>query len=157
MNITYFMEYITHQMIPFNGIFNVDTIEAQRGFTDPNGENGKSGGSLSAQLSEYYNRHLNPTDLPDADDIEALSAINHAQGLFDDRLERSFKSALGEIKKLGYPGFSDPDIKLSSKVNPIDSLEHDAAVVFDVQKQGFGNSEFSLPRRLYISRMLLLI
>ncbi|PHR89115.1 MAG: ATP-dependent endonuclease [Moritella sp.] len=132
---------------PFNGIFNVDTIEAQRGFTDPNGENGKAGGSLSAQLSEYYNRHLNPTDLPDEDDIEALSAINAAQDLFDDRLERSFKSALGEIKKLGYPGFSDPDIKLSSKVNPIESLEHDAAVVFDVQQQGFGNSEFSLPEK----------
>ncbi len=43
---------------PFNGIFNVDTIEAQRGFTDPNGENGKAGGSLSTQLSEYYARHL---------------------------------------------------------------------------------------------------
>lgn len=132
---------------PFNGIFNVDTIEAQRGFTDPNGENGKSGGSLSTQLSEYYNRHLNPTDLPDEDDIDALSAINTAQGLFDDRLDRSFKSALGEIKTLGYPGFSDPDIKLSSQINPIESLNHDAAVVFDVQKQSFGNSEFSLPEK----------
>ncbi|MBL1418059.1 MAG: AAA family ATPase [Moritella sp.] len=132
---------------PFNGIFNVDTIEAQRGFTDPNGENGKTGGSLSAQLSEYYNRHLNPTDLPDEDDIKALSAINTAQDLFDERLDRSFKSALGEIKTLGYPGFSDPDIKLSSKVNPIEGLNHDAAVVFDVQKQSFGNSVFSLPEK----------
>jgi len=132
---------------PFNGIFNVDTIEAQRGFTDPNGENGKTGGSLSTQLSEYYNRHLNPTDLPDEDDIDALSAINDAQDLFDARLELSFESALGEIKTLGYPGFSDPDIKLSSKINPIESLEHDAAVVFDVHKQGFSNSVFSLPEK----------
>jgi predicted ATP-dependent endonuclease of OLD family len=132
---------------PFNGIFKVDTIEAQRGFTDPNGENGKTGGSLSTQLSEYYNRHLNPTDLPDEDDIKALSAINTAQDLFDERLALSFESALGEIKTLGYPGFSDPDIKLSSKVNPIEGLNHDAAVIFDVQKQSFGNSVFSLPEK----------
>jgi len=132
---------------PFSELFKVDTIEAQRGFTDPNAENGKSGGSLSTQLSEYYNRHLNPTDLPDEDDIAALSAINTAQGLFDDRLDLSFKSALGEIKTLGYPGFSDPDIKLSSRVNPIESLDHDAAVVFDVQKQGFDDSVFSLPEK----------
>lgn len=132
---------------PFNGLFKVDTIEAQRGFTDPNGEKVKAGGSLSIQLSEYYNRHLNPTDLPDEDDIEALSAINKAQDLFDDRLGRSFESALGEIKTLGYPGFSDPDIKLSSKVNPIESLDHDAAVIFDVHKQGFSDSVFSLPEK----------
>ena len=135
------------EVYPFNGLFNVDTIEAQRGFTDPNGENGKAGESLSTQLSEYYNRHLNPTDLPDEDDIKALSAINKAQDLFDERLDNSFKSALGEIKTLGYPGFSDPDIKLSSKVNPIEGLDHDASVVFDVQKQGFGNTVFSLPEK----------
>lgn len=140
-------ESLPLESYPFNGLFKVDTIEAQRGFTDPNGENGKAGGSLSTQLSEYYNRHLNPTDLPDEDDIKALSAINIAQELFDVRLERSFESALGEIKTLGYPGFSDPDIKLSSKVNPIESLNHDAAVVFDVHKQGFSNSVFSLPEK----------
>lgn len=140
-------ESLPLESYPFNGLFKVDTIEAQRGFTDPNGENGKAGGSLSTQLSEYYSRHLNPTDLPNEDDIVALSAINDAQDQFDARLERSFSSALGEIKGLGYPGFSDPDIKLSSKVNPIESLDHDAAVVFDVHKQGFSNSVFSLPEK----------
>ena len=132
---------------PFSGIFNVDTIEAQRGFKDPNGDNGNIGESLSSQLGEYYERHLNPTDLPDEGDIEALSAISTAQNLFDLRLESSFKSALGEIKTLGYPGFNDPDIRLSSKVNPIESLDHDAAVVFDVKKQGFGDATFSLPEK----------
>jgi predicted ATP-dependent endonuclease of OLD family len=132
---------------PFDGIFKVDVIEAQRGFSDPNGENSKSNGSLSSQLNEYYHRHLNPSDLPEEDDLKALEAIDSAQTLFDERLEYSFKSALGEIKKLGYPGFNDPDIKLSSKVNPIESLNHDAAVIFDIQKNSFNNFDYSLPEK----------
>lgn len=132
---------------PFKGLFKVDTIDAQRGFSDPNGEYSKAGCSLSSQLNEYYDRHLNPTDLPDDKDIDALEAISSAQTLFDERLENSFKKALGEIKKLGYPGFSDPDIKLSSRVNPIESLNHEAGVVFDIQNKNFGNQSFSLPEK----------
>lgn len=85
--------------------------------------------------------------LPDENDLDALKAIGEAKGQFDKRLNESFHSALGEIKQLGYPGFSDPDIKLSSKVNPIESLDHDAAVIFDIQKQGFGNQDYSLPEK----------
>jgi predicted ATP-dependent endonuclease of OLD family len=49
---------------------------------------------------------------------------------------------------LGYPGFNDPDIKLSSRINPIESLEHDAAIIFDTQKRGFkGLDNFSLPEK----------
>lgn len=132
---------------PFNGIFKVDTIDAQRGHTDPNGENSNESGSLSSLLNEYYNRHLNPNDLPNENDIEALTAIDEAKNLFDGRLEKAFESALGEIKTLGYPGFSDPDIKLSSKVNPIEGLDHDASVIFNVQKNGLGSGAFSLPEK----------
>ncbi|EGQ7782459.1 AAA family ATPase [Vibrio parahaemolyticus] len=132
---------------PFKGLFKVDTIEAQRGFTDPNSEQVNAGSTLSSQLHEYYIRHLNPTDLPDEEDLPALKAIEEAQAEFDKKLDKSFKGALGEIQALGYPGFSDPDIKLSSRVNPIDGLEHDAAVIFDIQKQGFDNHTYSLPEQ----------
>lgn len=132
---------------PFKGIFKVDTIEAQRGFSDPNSEQMNVSNSLSSQLHEYYIRHLNPTDLPDVEDLPALKAIEDAQLEFDKKLDNSFKGALGEIQALGYPGFSDPDIKLSSRVNPIDGLQHDAAVIFDIQKQGFENQTFSLPEQ----------
>ncbi len=132
---------------PFKGLFKVDTIEAQRGFTDPGSEYAHSGSTLSGQLHEYYIRHLNPTDLPDDEDLPALKAIEEAQEKFDEKLDKSFKGALGEVQALGYPGFNDPDIKLSSRVNPIDGLAHDAAVIFDIQKKGFDNHTFALPEQ----------
>lgn len=132
---------------PFKGIFRVDTIEAQRGFSDPHSDTGKSVSNLSSQLNEYYKRHLNPSDMPEAEDLGALEAIEKAQTEFDKRLDIAFEKTLGEIKELGYPGFTDPDIKLSSRLNPIDTLEHDTAVIFDVRKQNFGDQTFSLPEQ----------
>ncbi|EJM7154435.1 AAA family ATPase [Vibrio parahaemolyticus] len=132
---------------PFQGIFRVDTIEAQRGFSDPHSDLGKSTSSLSSQLNEYYKRHLNPSDMPEAEDLDALEAVEKAQIEFDSRLDKAFEKTLGEIKELGYPGFTDPDIKLSSRLNPIDTLEHDAAVIFDIRKQNFGDNTFSLPEQ----------
>ncbi|EEO02202.1 pathogenesis related protein [Vibrio albensis VL426] len=129
------------------GDYRVDTIEAQRGFTDPHSDSGKTVSSLSSQLNEYYKRHLNPSEMPEAEDLGALEAIENAQTEFDKRLDTAFEKTLGEIKELGYPGFTDPDIKLSSRLNPIDTLEHDAAVVFDVRKQNFGDNTFSLPEQ----------
>lgn len=85
--------------------------------------------------------------MPEAEDLGALEAIEKAQIEFDKRLDTAFEKTLGEIKELGYPGFTDPDIKLSSRLNPIDTLEHDAAVVFDVRKQNFGDNTFSLPEQ----------
>jgi len=137
---------------PFHGLFKVDMIEAQRGFSDPNSSQGnskKSDSKLSTQLNTYYSRHLNPTELPDEGDITALRAIDTAKASFDERLNDSFKDALGEIKGLGYPGFNDPDIKLSSKVNPVESLDHEAAILFEIQKQDgeIGSGTFSLPEK----------
>ncbi|PSU85216.1 ATP-dependent endonuclease [Photobacterium phosphoreum] len=140
-------ESICFDVDPFKGLFRVDTIEAQRGFSDPHSESGKPTNSLSSQLNEYYKRHLNPSDMPEAEDLGALEAIEKAQIEFDKRLDTAFEKTLGEIKELGYPGFTDPDIKLSSRLNPIDTLEHDAAVVFDVRKQNFGDNTFSLPEQ----------
>jgi predicted ATP-dependent endonuclease of OLD family len=143
------VEQAPMEAYPFNGIFKVDVIEAQRGFTDPNSsENKQSNGGLSGQLKKYYEHHLNPTDLPDVADLGALESIDKAKEIFDERLNQSFAKALGEIKTLGYPGFNDPDIKLSSRINPIDSLDHDAAIIFDTQKRGFTDLDnFSLPEK----------
>lgn len=139
------------EFYPFHGLFKVSVIEAQRGFSDPNSShnNSNKNSNLSTQLNDYYSRHLNPTELPDEDDLEALQAIDVAKASFDERLNQSFKGALDEIKQLGYPGFNDPDIKLSSKVNPIESLDHEASVLFEIQKQDYNvdNPSFSLPEK----------
>lgn len=122
---------------PFNGLFKVDIIDATRGFSDPNSAQpgaSPSGSTLASLISRYYKRHLNPSDLPDQDDLEALNAIAEAQHVFDEKLNTAFSQAIGEIKNLGYPGFNDPNIRLSSRVDPIDNLDHETGILFDLQQ-----------------------
>jgi predicted ATP-dependent endonuclease of OLD family len=130
---------------PLKGIVRVDIINAQRGFSDSNNDEDNVSGKLSSQLREYYSKHLNPEENPTEGDIEALSAISEAQESFDTRLQNSFKPSIGELENLGYPGFSDPSITLSSKVDPMDSLKHSAAVKFDILKDKSEKSLYSLP------------
>lgn len=122
---------------PFNGLFKVDIIDATRGFSDPNSSqpgSSQSGSTLASLINRYYKRHLNPSDLPDQDDLEALNAIADAQHLFDEKLNDAFSQAIGEIKNLGYPGFNDPNIRLSSRIDPIDNLDHETGILFDLQQ-----------------------
>ncbi|HGV9229961.1 TPA: AAA family ATPase [Providencia rettgeri] len=128
-------EQLPLDFYPFNGLFKVDIIDATRGFSDPYvATSSHHGGSnLASQMNKYYNRHLNPTDLPCNEDLEALKSIAYAQHSFDQRLNEVFNIPLKEIEGLGYPGFSDPHIRLSSRVNPIDSLDHEAAILFEIQ------------------------
>jgi hypothetical protein len=121
---------------PFNGLFKVDIIDATRGFSDPYVTTSSQYGAsnLASQINQYYNRHLNPTDLPCDEDLDALEAIAYAQHSFDGRLNKVFNKPLKEIETLGYPGFSDPHIRLSSRVNPIDNLDHEAAILLRSRK-----------------------
>ena len=119
---------------PFDGLIKIDVITAQRGFSDPKTEDESHSGfaSLSTQLRRYFSKHLNPSEAPDASDIEALEAIEAAKTVFSEKLVTSFKPAIGELEGLNYPGFSDPRISITSKIDPRDSLDHEAAVQFDL-------------------------
>ncbi|EOW7075817.1 AAA family ATPase [Yersinia enterocolitica] len=129
-------EQLPLDFYPFKGLFKVDIIDATRGFSDPYVSTGSQhgGSNLSSQMNQYYNRHLNPTDLPGDEDLDALKSIAYAQHSFDERLNDVFTNQLKEIEGLGYPGFTDPHIKLSSRVNPIDNLDHEASILFEIQK-----------------------
>lgn len=134
---------------PFDGLFKIDAISAQRGFSDPTTEDESHSGfaSLSTQLRQYFTKHLNPSDSPDASDIEALEAIEEAKAIFDEKLKTSFKPAIGELEGLNYPGFSDPRISLTSELRAVDTLDHKAAVQFDVLSEGFDTAALSLPEQ----------
>lgn len=121
---------------PFDGLFKIDIINAQRGFSDPNSGEGaiNTDRRLSSQLRGYFDQHLNPNELPDVSDLDALEAINTAKTAFDEKLKCSFSEAIGELEGLSYPGFSDPQILLSSKINPLEGLNHESAVQFKVIK-----------------------
>ena len=130
---------------PFDGLFKIDVITAQRGFSDPKteDESHSSFASLSTQLRRYFMKHLNPSEAPDASDIEALEAIEAAKTVFNEKLKTSFAPAIGELEGLNYPGFSDPRISIISKIDPRDSLDHETAVQFDLP----GAGSLSLPEK----------
>lgn len=129
----------------FNGLIKVDIINAQRGFSDVNSDAGDTSRArnLSNQLRSYYDKHLNPTLNPTVNDIEALKAIEGAKDLFDKNLKESFKSSLGELEGLNYPGFGNPKITLSSRLNAADTLNHETSVLYQLND----DLEFSLPEK----------
>ncbi|CZH48026.1 recombination protein F [Legionella pneumophila] len=135
---------------PFDGLFKIDIINAQRGFSDPNAGEGtvNTDRRLSSQLRHYFDKHLDPTELPEASDLDALEALEAARTAFDQKLKTSFSAAIGELERLNYPGFSDPQILLSSKVNPLEGLNHDSAVQFKVAcSEASSGNELCLPEK----------
>jgi len=126
---------------PFTGLMLIHKIDADRGLsssdTKLDGDEESPQyirSSLSSQLRVYYDKHLNPEKSPDDNDILALAAINNAKCIFDDKLKDGFKVAISELETLGYPGFTDPAITISSKIKPQDTLNHSSAVQYDVVK-----------------------
>ncbi|RXU65609.1 ATP-dependent endonuclease [Pseudomonas protegens] len=122
---------------PLIDLIRVHEINAQRGFGDSAEESvtegrGGSGKKLTEQLRTYYNRHLDPGDSPDISDLEALTAIQAAQSAFDSRLTSSFAPALEEVAGLGYPNNSDPAIRVETRLSPTDGMNHEAAVLFEL-------------------------
>ena len=124
---------------PFRGLIRIDEISAQRGFGVVGEESDEEAAStvtgsrkLSVQLRQYYTRHLDPYENPDAQDLLALKAIEEAQEVFNLRLSDGFKSPLKEMNKLGYPGVTDPKLNISTRLRPVEGLNHDAAVQFVV-------------------------
>ncbi|MFZ5978051.1 MULTISPECIES: AAA family ATPase [Hydrotalea] len=129
------------------GLIKVDIINAQRGFTDVNTEGGETTGTqknLSNQLRNYYEKHLNPELNTTEKDVEALRAMEDAKKLFEENLKESFKSAIGELEGLNYPGFGNPTISLASNINTTESLKHDSSVRYSLGDEG---AELSLPEK----------
>ncbi|MCG7432546.1 AAA family ATPase [Kocuria indica] len=138
---------------PIRSLVQIDLITAQRGFSDPATKSSPAealagrndSGRLSRQLSGYYKTHLDPNAMPDVKDLEAISVISEAQHQFDQRLHTAFSEALAEMEGLGYPGVSDPKIRVSSKLNAEQSLAHQSAVSFRIDVDGDEVEELHLP------------
>ncbi|WP_319266090.1 AAA family ATPase [uncultured Draconibacterium sp.] len=130
----------------FNGLIKVDIINAQRRFSGTNPEETESSNikNLSSQLRDYYDKHLDPFENPTPNDVNALAAIQEAKKIFDTNLKDSFKSSLGELELLNYPGFGNPKITLSSKFNTVESLNHESSVQYSLDEN---HPELSLPEK----------
>lgn len=128
---------------PLNGLIRVHEINAQRGFGEVGSEDAdndespaRTGRKLSEQLRTYYRRHLDPRDAPGVSDLDALRAIEAAQDSFDLRLTTSFQPALKEVEGLGYPGANDPKICVATRLGAVDGMDHEAAVLFELDSVG---------------------
>lgn len=141
---------------PFKGLIRIDEISAQRGFGQSDGsrdfdDDGALAGStatrrMSDQLRRYWNKHLDPFENPDPKDIDALRAIEQAQQAFDERLRDGFSAAMQEVEGMGYPGVTDPRLKISSRLKPVDGMNHDAAVQYVISTiDGDTAIELNLP------------
>ena len=95
---------------PIDHLLRIDVISAQRGFSDPKTEDDSHIGfaSLSSQLRQYFDKHLNPSDSPGPSDIEALQAIEEARKIFDEKLKNSFAAIASS--KVSIIQVSDPRI-----------------------------------------------
>lgn len=122
---------------PLKGLMRVDMIAAQRGFSDPD-TNEDTGSpqktSLSSQLRYYYDRHLDPEKEPTEEDLETLEVIKKSNDQFDKNLASKFKDPINELEDLGYPGFGNPKIHVETKVTTTDTLKHDSAVQYSLEK-----------------------
>ena len=142
---------------PFSGLIKINEINAQRGFSDIGGKSGVStsgeeegretGGSLklSEQLRSYYSKHLDPSELPEPTDIEALEGIFQAQEQFNKKLKDGFDPSFQEIEGMGYPGITDPRLSISTRIQPIDGLRHASALQYEVIASG-GSESGATPR-----------
>ena len=125
---------------PLEGLIQIDEISAQRGFgaasartqREDAGQDVRSAGRLSTQLRSYYDRHLDWRDTPELTDIKAMAALESARKAFDDRLSEAFDKALVELQKLGYPGISDPKLKIATKLKLQDGLSHESAIQYEI-------------------------
>ncbi|QFX95105.1 ATP-dependent nuclease [Acidithiobacillus thiooxidans] len=125
---------------PLHGLIRVNEINAQRGLgetdgadIDPEAAKDHDTQKLSDQLRTYYTKHLDPFQTPGVADLAALQAIETAQKAFDKRLHASFADAFTEVEGMGYPGVSDPKLKITSKLKTVDGLDHDAALSFEIK------------------------
>lgn len=133
---------------PLDGLIQIDEISAQRGFGSPTtprvqrdeaGAEVRGGRRLSTQLRSYYDNHLDWQDTPELSDIKAMEALDKARKAFDERLSESFDKALKELQKLGYPGISDPKLKIATKLKLQDGLSHDSAVQYEIPAAAGGH------------------
>ncbi|WOS39144.1 AAA family ATPase [Xanthomonas rydalmerensis] len=138
---------------PFKGLIRIDEISAQRGLgfaasSSTSGDNmdaeiSRFGKKLSTQLRNYYSQHLDPSDQPEEKDLKALQALHQARVDFGKQLSESFKSALEELENVGYPGLTDPKLRLAADLRPLDALNHGSALHYEVPTHlaevGFSN------------------
>lgn len=126
----------SHVSSPIKNLVKIDVINAQRGLNDPGDEKSESNNKkLSVELRKYYDDYLKPSEeLLEPEDLNFIKESNDVEKRFDKRLNKSFMEPIEELRTLGYPGFTDPQIHVATKINYTDGLNHDSAVQYSTTR-----------------------
>lgn len=114
-------------------LIKIDVVNAQRGLNDSDNNEIQSN-KLSVQLKQYYKRHSKPSDEINKEDLKLLESRKEAENKFDIILKEEFKAPIKELRDLGYPGFTDPSINVTSKLSFEEGINHESAVQYSVYK-----------------------
>lgn len=128
---------------PLVSLIKIDSIEAFREFSDPEGRNDNEIDTLSKQLQAYYRSNFEDETQFDLDDLKLLGEMKRATETYDEKLDKSFRAPIAELNNINYPGFQNPEIHVKSHVSIVDSITHESSVQFTVQ----GDDELSLPEK----------
>ena len=105
-----------------NSLLKVDFVRAHRDLTDPDGL--ARSDNLSRRLSSFYQHNLQQYGT----DHRALRALAESEQRLNEHFDRVFADTLEAIRRLGYPGITDPEIEIRSSLTGHSVLRSSAAV-----------------------------
>ncbi|MFE3455871.1 ATP-dependent endonuclease [Nonomuraea sp. NPDC059194] len=103
-------------------LLRVDFMDAQRHLSDAS-SHGRAE-DLSKKLSSFYRRNLDKYQV----NLKALSTLAASEASLNAHFATVFDSTLNNIRTLGYPGFSNPEIVVKTSLKP-ETLVHENAGV----------------------------
>ena len=128
---------------PLAELIRVDTILASRDFSDPEGQTDNDIDTLSKQFQQYYKNSGQEDEELTSEGLELIGGIERANKTYDKKLRKTFEVPVDELKNINYPGFQNPNIKISSKIQIEEAIKHDSAVQFSIH----GMDDLTLPEK----------
>lgn len=105
-----------------DSLIRVDFLDAQRHLSDSSGSGRHE--DLSTRLSRFYERNLEKHEI----DLTTLNAIADSEQSLNVHFADVFKPTLESLKKLGYPGITNPDMVVKATLNAQSILNSNARV-----------------------------
>lgn len=103
-------------------LIQVDFLDAQRHLTDSSGSSRYE--DLSKRLSRFYERNLEKPDV----DLKTLNALAESEQSLNTHFADVFKPTLESLKKLGYPGVTNPNMVVKATLDAHSILSTNARV-----------------------------
>lgn len=123
-----------------NSLIKVDFLSAQRHLSDGHAQARTE--DLSKRLSRFYTRSMTQRD----EDHDALRALSLSEGQLTQHLADVFKDTFTSLRKLGYPGLSNPKLEIRAALK-LERLMNDqqAKVHYLLEEVAAGAEAVALP------------